>query len=206
MGINHWSDDYFIRLERAAREILPYHREVSDDAQRLASAIIHECRYAEQIGLWVQDEELFASANYLTPSAFQRAVRQLEKRGVLHRKKWVESWWYEIRPHHEWRSRESHRARWRRYRAEIEIYKLNPSAITAYQSFWPTVAGKQAAKHSCPMRREGRDLFVACDGEAARAYLLQEDVRRLITERLRVKLREISRIHFVLEPLPVTGK
>lgn len=198
------SDDYFIRLEGAAREIIPRYRELSGNASRLASMLIHESRFARRIGLWVHEENTLAEANDMSLAALHKAVRQLESKGILGRKKWVESWWYEIRPHQEWKPKESPKQRWRRYRAEITIFQGNPSPISSYRAFWPEVAGEQNAKHSRPLRREGHDLYVACDGEAVRTILQKESVRRLVTRRLRVKLREISRIHFVLEPLPPT--
>lgn len=197
-----FDDDYYIRLHYAREYFLAYR--LRGNAWKVGLHLIDLCLRYRNIGLWSPGENEVADAFYLKPRAFRQALRKLEALNVIKRDKWPGLIWYEVRPHREWCDVMSGRRWWRWARATIRLTKGNPATIAAFRSEWPEIAGKKAQLHSAPARIIGRVLHVACDSSAWRDRLDEEPLRRLLTRRLRVRFGGISRIKFVIEPLPAT--
>lgn len=189
-------DDYYVRIHRARDYFLPYR--IRGNAWRVGSQLIDWCIQLHQKGMWISKEEDLAVATHLSLPALRRAVRKLEAQGVLRRDNWVELWWYEIRPHYEWRNLMTRERWWSWARATISVRKWNPAALGAYQHEWTEVAGEEASKHSQPVRRDRRTLTVACANETWRKWLENPARRDVILRRLRVRFGEISTILFVV--------
>jgi Dna[CI] antecedent DciA-like protein len=195
-------DDYYVRMHRARDYFLPFR--IRGNAWRLGMRLIDLCIESRQKGLWISNEQNLATAAYLKLPALRRAVRKLEECGIIRRHDWVEIWWYEIRPHHEWRSPKAGGRWWRWARATVRLRKWNPAALTAYQHEWREIVGEEPAKHSAPVRKDGRTLEVACETEVWRDRLDEPGRRKTLVRRLRVRFGEISRVRFVIGPLPAS--
>lgn len=191
-------DDYYVRMHRARDYFLPFR--IRGNAWKLGMRLIDWCVESRQKGLWITNEEHLATATFLKLPAFKRAVRKLEEFGILRRHDWVEIWWYEICPHQEWRSLKAGHKWWQWARATVRLRKWNPAAIGAYQHEWREVAGEEPAKHSRPIRKDGRTLDVACETQVWLDWLNKPERRNRMVRRLRVRFGEISRIRFFIAP------